>query len=158
MAIEAKERIQHDGKVFNPGDIIGDGDITEAQAEQLIASNSAVKVGSQNTVGGEKAEPNPSRIKDTLKNQPKDGKRLTVAEKAQARNSKESETVGDVPAKTEDVDAPVVLPESFTGVDGEYAVVLNAKGKVYKYTKDGATIKKAEYQSAFEASEAKDAA
>lgn len=46
----------------------------------------------------------------------------------------------------------VVLPDEFKVGKVAYKAEHAANGKVYKYTKDGATIKKAEYSAAYEAS------
>lgn len=147
--VKVLRRVRHNNLHFGEGEIIAD--LSQKQAQQLVDSGEA----SFDLEGGTPAAGSPapvreSAVKKALLEGADSGNRKTVSEKAQARQQAKEEAPPEV-----------VLPESFTTPEGSFNVTHNVKGAVSGYqfrAADAAEddkpnrIKKAEYQSAYEAS------
>lgn len=165
--VKVLRSVNHNGVKYGADEVIGD--LTQHQAAQLIDSGEAVKAGAgEQASAGKRVPPKPSAVRDSVKGKPAAGDKKTVSEKAQEREQAKADAAnGGTPAGEEDLDdqggdqTEVELPESFTTPEGEYSVKRNVKGHVSGYqfaatdAAEGdkpAVVKKADYQTAYEAS------
>lgn len=149
-------KVRHNHIDYTEGEVIGD--LTDAQAKQLVDGGDCAHGANGKVSGGKPAPAKTSRVKDDLLKNKTDGPRKTVTEKAQARaQAKDDKQAADDAAKADETAQE--LPTSFTvniGTDqeAEYASVVEGEGTdaVTKYLRGDDEITEAEYTAAYEQS------
>lgn len=120
-----------------------------AQGEADVALQAYVDKGGDRAdiVGVEQSnQPKDANVKLSL---PKGGNKKPAASKDETPPADESKPA-DESAPDESKPAEVQLPDEFKDGDVAYKAERAANGKVYKYTKDGETVKKVEYAKAYD--------
>lgn len=154
VKVLATSNIRFDGNRFAAGDVI-DG-LSDKQAEQLIKVGSAERTSANTPVSaGKKVDKKASDVKSRLlANKKTDAVRLTVAEKAQARNNKIDVKVDEQPdtdtendAKAADTALDAADSDGFTNSGAAFSTKQTKSGQT-KYYRDGKEIKKIDYLTA----------
>lgn len=128
--------------------VAAQGRLQVAQGEADTALQAYVDKGGDRAdiVGVEQPnEPKKAEVKSSL---PKGGAKKPGASKDETPPADESKPA-DESAPDESKPADVQLPDEFKDGDVAYKAERAANGKVYKYTKDGETVKKVEYADAY---------